>query len=97
MNIPDKVKIGGQTYRVRYDAKMPTKRGHKGECDPMDNEITLDPLMIKSQQEQTFIHEILEAINFEYPVNLEHTQIELLDAVLYQVIKDNPEIFKTQE
>lgn len=93
MNLPKKIKIGGQFYNVVYDAKMVAKHNNKGEMDPVDNEIRVDLNMVKSQQEQTFIHEVIEALNSDYPLKLEHVQIELLDALLYQVIIDNPGIF----
>jgi hypothetical protein len=94
MKITDKIKIAGQVYDVKYNSKMPSKRGHNGECDSMDNEITIDPNLKMARQEQVLIHEIIEAINMEYPLELEHVQIEMLEVALYQIIVDNPDMFK---
>ena len=43
----------------------------------------------KDLQESTLIHEIIEAINWELELNLEHNKITALESGLYQVLKDN--------
>jgi hypothetical protein len=56
----------------------------KGEMDPVDNEIRLDPNMIKSQQEQIFIHEIIEALK---PIIKEDTALENRVNFLIKILK----------
>jgi hypothetical protein len=95
MNIPDKVKIGGHTWEV--------KTIHEDEMQ--DNAITyfnshtikINGTKPKSRQESAFIHELIEVINFHYGINMEHQNIEILEETLYQVIIDNPNIFKPEQ
>lgn len=39
--------------------------------------------------QETFIHEVIEAINFEYDLKLPHTSIKTLGVALHQVFKEN--------
>lgn len=89
MNIPNKVKVGGITYKVRVVApeEMEEKTGGM---------ISTERCWIKVLKaetpfmEQTFLHELLHAINME----LGEETTEFLAQALYQVIVDNPRIFE---
>jgi hypothetical protein len=93
MKIPRKVKIAGQTYAVKSDRAV-GDFGYLGRISFQTLEIQIDGSVVTERQEQTFLHEILEAINKEYDVDLTHHQIEQLEGALYQVVKDNPTIFQ---
>lgn len=87
MRIPEKIKIGGLDYTVE------TVNEIDGDCV---GKIYYQDLKIKVENSQpdfmalTFWHEILHAINGE----MKETDIEFLAQALYQVIKDNPHMFK---
>ena len=85
MQVPEKLKIGGFTYTISLSDTMP----ELGTCNP-------DHLLIKICNNQpvekkmsNLLHEIIEAINYIYDLDLEHTAVKILDATLYQVLKDN--------
>jgi hypothetical protein len=89
MKIPKKVKVGGQTYKVREDRATVDF----GSVNFQTLEIQIDASAAIGRREQSFLHEIIEAVNKEFDVELTHHQIELLEGGLYQVIVDNPTVF----
>lgn len=97
MKDADTVKVGMQQYTVdRSDSGVST-RGSFGECYRGSLRINIDPRSDPRRQEQTFVHEIFEAIDFEYNVGLKHHQIELLELAVYQVAEDNPGLFEPKK
>lgn len=94
MNIPKQVKIGGYIVEVELTDNIMTDRGNRGEYHPRIQTIKIDQGTSRQQMEETFIHELLEAITSIYDVEWEHRDLALVATVLHQVIKDNPEVFK---
>lgn len=90
VNIPRKVRVGAQTFTVYTDRPLLDF----GSIDFQTLNIQIDSLAAPSRQGQTFVHELVAAINKEYHVDLTHGQIEQLECALYQVVVDNPTIFK---
>lgn len=87
MRIPDKLKILGHEYAVKII--------DLNETDTFGNH-NMNTLIIRlnrnkadSQIQSTLLHEIIEAINYNMEIELEHPQISALEAGLYQVLKDN--------
>jgi hypothetical protein len=93
MKITNKVKIGGVTFKVEYKRNLTVGTGAYGQLHPSRQKIIIDKNLEREMQEGSFIHEIIEAINGMYELDLEHWKISVLDAALYQIIKDNPGIF----
>lgn len=52
--------------------------------------ILLNGLQDAQSKQLTLLHEVLEAINFLYDLNLKERDIKTLEASLGQVLKDNP-------
>lgn len=96
MNIPDKVKIGAYNYSIIIDDKLALKNGTQGTQCANTLEIKLDAGIALQNRESTLLHEIIEAINYHYELKIEHHVISTLESTLYQVIKDNPDIFKEE-
>jgi hypothetical protein len=94
MNIPEKIKIGGIIYNCNMSNTLTRDSAVLGTSCGNACEIVIDSTTQKQNQETTLLHEIIEQINFRYELKLEHNQITTLESALYQVIKDNPEIFK---
>lgn len=88
MQIPSTVKVGGLTYGIEIVNKM--------DDDSCVGKTYFQDLKIKIEKaekpfmELTFLHEILHAMNAE----LKETDIEFLAQSLYQVLVDNPKIFR---
>ena len=68
--------------------------GHDGpgSCNFKQGKIWIDKQYTLTQQEETLVHEIIEAINWDYELELSHKQIQGMAATIYQVLKDNPSL-----
>jgi len=87
--IPKRLKIGGKFWKIDLIKGLSKETGHKGESALMTNIIRLDSELPEDELWSTFIHEILEAINYCYQFDWPHDRICVLEEVLYQVFKDN--------
>ena len=85
MKIPNKLKIGGHTYKVFLKKEWEDSKDEDGYCDVTKNEIVLKASMSQSCKEVTLLHEIFHALNSV----LDHTVMDSLSEQLYQVLKDN--------
>ncbi len=94
MRIPDKVKIGGHEYSCKVVPCLGRDYGADGRSCGNSLEIEIEETLPQQNKESVLIHEILEQINYRYELNLPHEKITILETALYQVIRDNPEIFK---
>jgi len=94
MIIPESVKIAGQVMTIKLDQWLASSEDRYGESSSMRGQITLDSTQPILHQQSTLLHEILETINKDNEIGLEHRQITTLATQLHQVITDNPNIFK---
>lgn len=93
LKIPKKIKIGGHLILIDFSNDI----SNMGEYRSGKQEIKIYKDNCSSQQEETLLHEIIECINYHYELKLSHWKIQVIGTVLYQVIKDNPEIFKIEK
>lgn len=89
MDIPNKIKIGGFNYNCKEEENLIRDNGNLGESCSNALTIKVDESLPLQQKESTLLHEIIEQINSNYELNLEHNQICTLETSLYQVYKDN--------
>lgn len=89
------IKIGGINYRIEYKKDLTRDRGHLGECCGNNATIGLDDNLDYNVERKVLLHEIIEAINFEYELNLEHNKISIFETALYQILIDNKELIKS--
>jgi len=96
MKIPKKIKIAGHWYKVKWDDKGLTQKNLIGDVNNDFKEIRLcrhfksKRARVKSEIEETFLHEILHAIDKNYNNNsLSEKATNRLSQGLYQVLKDN--------
>lgn len=88
MIIPKTIKVGGLTYDVEIVEKM--------DDDTAVGKTYFQDLKIKIGKanpdfmEQVFMHELIHTINGEIP----EMECEFLAMSLYQIVKDNPQIFE---
>lgn len=97
MNIPDKLKIGGLTYSVYKSDVIILGPQYTGEIDYGELIIRLRN-RAPQMMERTLWHEIFHGIydNLGY-VDHDEKHIDELAGALYQLIVDNPELFRGQE
>lgn len=101
MNIPNKLKISGVVYEVTISNEpifLENMRAY-GEIDYNKKTIRIDEtLQDKQGQLQTFLHEIIHGIvhdrELDFKNDSEETIVDQLAKGFYQIIKDNPELFK---
>lgn len=93
MEIPDKLKIGGMVWRVFFEEHLSSGRELFGETRFMSQEIAIEKRAHPQRCEETLLHEIIEVINHNCELKLEHYKITALASCLYQVLKDNNLVF----
>lgn len=87
------IKIGGYEVKVIEKENLIGNYEHFGEYSEICDEIYLDSSLNKQKKIETLIHEILEAINTLYKLNLNHDkQLCVLAVVLHQILIDNPNL-----
>lgn len=87
--VPDRIKIGGLELQVEQVPGLAANRDRFGEFSSMEQKISIDASLPQSKKEETLLHEIMEALNNCYELELEHEKITILGFALYQVLKDN--------
>lgn len=105
MNIPDKIKIGGHSFKVKFPYDF---RGWNvkqvGACNyekctlylsDTDHVMHGSTKIANSVILQTFLHEILHAVNIiYYDDRLDETGVTQISEGIFQVLKDNPSFTK---
>lgn len=94
MKIPDNIKIGGFNIDVEFVDNLIIERGSLGEYHPRTQTIRIDKDNSNQQKEETFIHEVLEAIISIYDIEIEHKDLSIMATVLHQILLDNKKILK---
>ena len=90
--IPKDIKIGGIKYKViPVDPKISESYG---KVIFESASIHLDDTLTQDVSLSTLLHEIIEVINEENELKLEHRTIQTLGTQLYAVLKDNPRVFE---
>lgn len=95
MKIPKTINILGFDIAIRFEHDMPrTKNGMNGCYDGIKKIITLSTENEKEEQLRVFLHEILEVINRELFLELDHDkQMYKLDTAWFQILKSNRKEF----
>ena len=90
MKIPNQLTVGGQKYDVIITDRF-KKDGNPsiGSCQPAHNKIWIEKDIPKTQKETTLLHEIIEIVNTNNDLQLNHQQISTLETQLYQILKEN--------
>ena len=89
MNIPVSVKVGALIYQVRQESGLFGRHSKFGQHDFFRQEILLDADLPDRAKQSSLVHEIIEAINYNYELGLEHNKITTLETALYQILSDN--------
>lgn len=95
-DFPKTLRIGGFDFSViltdpdDIDSNM-------GEFEKEKNRIRIADIISEDLQDSALIHEMIEALNYIYELNLDHNVITSLEGGFYQFLKDNPLWFKTRE
>jgi len=66
IKVPDRIKIGGHVYCIRYGGKRMLDENTYGEVNHRLATIDINPTRPSSQKREAFIHEILHCIDRVY-------------------------------
>lgn len=89
------VRVGGRDFKIKL---LPSVEVGDGECVGQAfvhrGTVKICKELPADTQASTLLHEILEIINNDFELRLEHQQISTLEASLYGVLRNNPELLK---
>ncbi|MDA2921691.1 hypothetical protein MYX07_00310 [Patescibacteria group bacterium AH-259-L07] len=96
MKIPKKIKVGGHIYKVIYPYRFKEREDLYGRTNEGRKEIFVTNLdangnkLPQTKIEETFLHELLHAVDQTYNNNdLKEEIVARMGEGLYQVLKDN--------
>jgi hypothetical protein len=84
------VKVSGHKYRVIPTDGLLDLYELLGQIRHYDHEIDIDDTIGTSDYVSTVIHEVMEAINRRYGMDLNHSVITVLEVGFFQFLRDNP-------
>jgi len=85
------IKIAGYTVPICWEVNLIANYERIGEYSPFEQSIRIATGLTPQERNETIIHEVLEAMNSIYDLNLNHDeQLCKLSVILHQVITDNP-------
>lgn len=87
------IRIAGINYIINFIDDLSNDQECSGRVLIKKGEILIDSSMCQDMRNATILHEVLEVINSENELKLEHHVIQCLATQLYQVLKDNKEVF----
>lgn len=103
MNIPKKIRIGGIDHPIKYKDNLRNENDERlyGQIDLSASVITLssDPAAGKERITETLLHEIIHGVLYHAGVTEFEDEEHVCNVVsrgLYQVIADNPTLFRTE-
>lgn len=91
MKIPKTIKIAGHIYTIEFRENRENQDGNEHPASSFSrvNKIWIDKNQVVERQESCLVHEIIEMLNYDFQLELKHQTISLLEAGIYQVLKDN--------
>lgn len=87
--LPTKLKILGHNYEIVYHDDRDTGNSALGTQWEKYLKLWIKSDQARTKMESTLLHEVIEAINSELALELDHSMICRLEAGLYQVLRDN--------
>jgi len=91
MKIPKKIKVGPHVYKVVRKKKIIDENGDelRGECRAEERVILIQSGLKNTRLCETFLHEIVHAIDEENQMELGENRVNIIGLNLMQIIVDN--------
>lgn len=90
---PSSIKVRNRRYRVVLSPIIAENglddTNLRGWCDPQEKIILLRNTLSEKELFETFVHELLHAIEFEWKTEIPHALVYKLEGPLVQVLKTN--------
>jgi hypothetical protein len=88
---PNKIRILGKTYSVKFTNDAPVHEDAQGHCDYLKLRLTVREGLAPAEERSTLLHEALHAVSQAMGMNLSEAQVGRLEGGLFAMIRDNPE------
>lgn len=85
MKLPEKIKIGGQEYKIELVDSL----ADSGSTTFTTQKILINSNQNSDRQKTALVHECVETLNELYDLNLSHQTIQTLEAGIFAILKDN--------
>jgi hypothetical protein len=82
---PKKIYIKNETYRIVFTDKIE----HYGDTDPVKNLIRIRAGMSRRETFNTFVHELIHAMEFTHNIKLKHKAVYKLERAIVELLVDN--------
>jgi hypothetical protein len=92
------IKILGYNYKIKETESV--KDGGMDDAGRaiIDQQVILVPKFHNHQGNiSTILHEVIEVLNYHFAWNLPHDVIMQLEAGLFAVLQDNPDVFRKEQ
>lgn len=92
--------IDGLKYKVNFEKYLARDKEALGTHCGNSAIITIDIDLTLQVKQKTLLHEIIEALNYNYQLDLTHDKICVLETALFSVFKSNKNLldyFKMEE
>lgn len=86
---PKTVHIKDAEYQIKFVRKVRGEGGTLGECDTSEHRIRIKLGQSSTETFNTFVHEILHAIETEYSIQLKHSDVYKLERALSDFLMTN--------
>ena len=94
MNIPEKIRVLHQTYRVSEVDNLHDRADDLyGQVQYLEERILLNSGASGESKKAALMHETIHVIDEMFQIGLEEKQVEQLGVGIYNLIRDNPEMF----
>tara|TARA_R110000824_G_scaffold55027_2_gene151595 strand:+ start:2819 stop:3127 length:309 start_codon:yes stop_codon:yes gene_type:complete len=85
MTIPKSICVGGHTITIHFQSGLVSYNQAYGLFDPTNLKILIDADVNSSVQNETFWHEVVEALNFFTEAEMDHNKIQTFGVLLHQI------------
>ena len=94
MKLPHKVKIGGHWFKISFLSEKDGGFDTSGRKMGWQGKIFIQERMTESKKQSVLLHEIIHEISWQNNLDLTESQVSALSEGFYQVITDNPGMWK---
>ena len=90
---PDTWYVNENPWSLKFVKRIPGQpQSDLGNCDPSDSTMRIRLKQTRREYFQTFMHEVLHAIEFEYDMKIPHNVVHDLEEPLARFIEENFEL-----
>ena len=89
VKVPNKIKIGVNTYNVEYLPDELFNDNEFGACWHRKELITIDPSSKETQKYTTFLHETIHLVEKSYSFKISESEVDMIAHGMVELLRDN--------